>query len=156
MYNGKEDVLLSFAVKEKTGIKLNMELNEFGKRVWKHKTNKRLFLEQAYRWKDSLILLDETEGRQVVDSFVASTFDYSAWEPMTKEEYDSVVSNYLEIYSENNVKVFTKGDLQFLKGTSGNHINWIYHRLAQEYGVNPDYDYMIKLKEIADWVSKNI
>ena len=75
-----------------------MELNEHGMRVWKHKTNKRLFLEQSYRWKDSLILLDETEGRQIVDRFKASTFDYGAWTPMSQEEYDSVISKYIEIY----------------------------------------------------------
>jgi len=62
-----------------------MKLNEFGKRVWKHKTNKRLFLEQSYEWVDNLILLDETDGRQVVDSYKSSTYDFSAWQPMTKE-----------------------------------------------------------------------
>jgi hypothetical protein len=75
-----------------------MKLNEFGKRVWKHKTNKRLFLEQSYEWVDNLILLDETEGRQVVDSYKSSTYDFSAWQPMTKEEYDSVKSKYTEVY----------------------------------------------------------
>ena len=75
-----------------------MELNEHGMRVWKHKTNKRLFLQQSYRWKDSLVLLDETEGRQIVDSFKASTFDYGTWDYMTQEEYDSVKSKFTEIY----------------------------------------------------------
>lgn len=75
-----------------------MELNEFGLRVWKHKTNKRLFLHQSYRWKDDVLLIDETEGRQIIDYFKASTFDYDAWEPMTQEEYNSVVSYYKEIW----------------------------------------------------------
>ena len=75
-----------------------MELNEHGLKVWKHKTNKRLFLQQSYRWKDNLVLLDETEGRQIVDSFKASTFDYGAWDYMTQEEYDSVKSKFTEIY----------------------------------------------------------
>lgn len=75
-----------------------MKLNEFGKRVWKHKTNKRLFLEQSYEWVDNLILLDETDGRQVVDSYKSSTYDFSAWQPMTKQEYDSVKSKYTEVY----------------------------------------------------------
>ena len=75
-----------------------MKLNEFGKRVWKHKTNKRLFLEQSYEWVDNLILLDETEGRQVVDSYKSSTYDFSAWQSMTKQEYDSVKSKYTEVY----------------------------------------------------------
>jgi hypothetical protein len=75
-----------------------MELNEHGLKVWKHQTNKRLFLQQSYRWKDRLLLLDETEGRQIVDTFIASTFDYGAWKPMTQEEYDSVKSKFTEIY----------------------------------------------------------
>lgn len=75
-------------------------LNEFGLCVWKHKTNKRLFLQQSYSWKDDLVLLDETEGRQIVDSFVASSFDYSAWTPMTEEEFGRVKSKYMEIYDE--------------------------------------------------------
>lgn len=74
-------------------------LNEFGKRVWKHKTNKRLFLEQAYGWKESLTLLDETNGRSVIFGFDnESDVDFTEWEPMTKSEYDSVVSKYSEIY----------------------------------------------------------
>lgn len=75
-----------------------MELDEFGKKVWKHKSNKRLFLEQSYRWKDTLVLIDETEGRQIIDDYKASTYDYFAWTPMTKEEYDSVKSYYKEIH----------------------------------------------------------
>jgi hypothetical protein len=75
-----------------------IELNEHGKLVFKHKTNKRLFLDRSYRWVDRLILLDETDGRQVIDEFKYSTFDLSAWEPMTKEEFDSVKSSYKEIY----------------------------------------------------------
>jgi hypothetical protein len=75
-----------------------IELNEDGKLVFKHKTNKRLFLERSYRWVDRLTLLDETEERQVIDSYKYSTYDLGAWEPMTKEEYDSVKSCYKEIY----------------------------------------------------------
>jgi hypothetical protein len=74
------------------------KLNEHGLRVWKHKTNKRLFLEQSYSWVDRLNLLDETEERQHVMSFKASTFDYNAWEPMTPEEYKLVTRNYKDIY----------------------------------------------------------
>jgi hypothetical protein len=76
-----------------------MELNEFGLKVWKHKTNKRLFLYQSYRWQDNLTLLDETEDRQIMDSYKASTYNYSAWTPMTKDEYDSVKSYFKEIYN---------------------------------------------------------
>jgi hypothetical protein len=71
-------------------------LNEHGKLVWKHKTNKRLFLERAYHWVDSIIMIDETEGRNVVQSFKYSTYDFRGWNTMSKEEYDSVKSNYNE------------------------------------------------------------
>lgn len=83
----------------------NIELNKNGLSVWKHKTNKRLFLQQSYRWKDSLILLDETEGRQIIDSFKASTFDYSAWEPMSVEEYKKVKNKFKEIYEEEHLNL---------------------------------------------------
>ena len=75
-----------------------IELNEYGLAVWKHKTNKRLFLQQSYRWKDNLILLDETEDRQVIDLFKASIYDYGAWEPMTVKEFTKVKSKYRDIY----------------------------------------------------------
>lgn len=73
-------------------------LNEHGLLVFKHKTNKRLFLERTYHWVDIIILIDETEGRQVIDSYKYSTYDTGAWELMTKEEYNKVVRNYKEIY----------------------------------------------------------
>lgn len=78
-----------------------IELNEHGLKVWKHKTNKRLFLIQSYRWKDVLHLLDETEGRQFIDSYKASTYNYSAWDPMTLEEYAKVKTKYRDIYETN-------------------------------------------------------
>jgi hypothetical protein len=74
------------------------ELNEYGLLVFKHKTNKRLFLQRSYRWVDRLTLIDETEGRQIIDEFKFSTFDLSAWSPLTKDEYDNVKSNYKEIW----------------------------------------------------------
>lgn len=77
-----------------------MELNEFGLKVWKHKTNKRLFLQQSYRWKDDLLLIDETEGRQIIQSFKASTFDYDAWVPMVLEEYNKIKYEFKEIYNK--------------------------------------------------------
>jgi hypothetical protein len=73
------------------------ELNEHGLLVFKHKTNKRLFLQRSYRCVDRLTLIDETEGRQIIDEFKFSTFDLSAWSSITKEEYDRVESNYKEI-----------------------------------------------------------
>ena len=55
-------------------------------------------MQQSYLWKDHIVLLDEMEGRQIVDTFKASTFDYSAWVPITKEEFYSVKSKFTEIY----------------------------------------------------------
>ena len=66
--------------------------------IFKHKTNKRLFLERPYYWVDRIILIDETEDRDIVMDFKYSTFDLYAWTPMTKEEYISVKSKYREIY----------------------------------------------------------
>lgn len=74
------------------------QLNQFGKRVWKHKTNKRLFLEQSYSWKEHVFLLDETEGRQVIDNFDLDTFNFDAWTLMSRDEFNSVKSYYKEIY----------------------------------------------------------
>ena len=76
------------------------ELNEYGLLVFKHKTNKRLFLQRSYRWVDRLTLLDETEGRAHVMDFKFSDFDFSAWEPVTPAEYAKVKRNLKEIYEK--------------------------------------------------------
>ena len=75
-----------------------IELNEYGLLVFKHKTNKRLFLQRSYRWVDRITLIDETEGRDIVMDFKFSQFDFYAWTPMTLEEYSKVKSNFKEIY----------------------------------------------------------
>ena len=79
-------------------VENNNELNEYGLLVFKHNTNKRLFLQRSYRWVDRITLIDETEGRDIVMYFQYSTFDFSAWSPLTKEEYDKVKYNFKEIY----------------------------------------------------------
>ena len=76
----------------------NFELNDSGLRVWRHKTNKRLFLEQQYGWVDKVVMLDETEGRQVIDIYRASTYNFGAWEPVTQDEYKLVKQKYTDIY----------------------------------------------------------
>jgi type IV secretory pathway VirB4 component len=77
-----------------------MELDEFGKRVWKHKTNKRMFLEQAYHWKKTMILLEEfEEERNVVMCLDIETTNLDSWVPMTKKEFESVKRCYKEIYN---------------------------------------------------------
>lgn len=75
-----------------------LELDDFGLLVFKHKTNKRLFLMRSYSWVDRLILLDETDGRSIVDDFKFSTFDLSVWEPVTKKEYRKVKEKFTDIY----------------------------------------------------------
>lgn len=79
-----------------------IELNDFGLAVFKHKTNKRLFLHREYSWVDRITLLDETEGRQIIDDYKFSTYDLSAWEAMTRDEYSKVKHKYKEIYEEEN------------------------------------------------------
>jgi hypothetical protein len=75
------------------------ELNEFGLLLFKHKTNKRLFLVKSYRWVDQLTLLDETESRQIIDTYKFSTYNLSAWSPVTKEEYAKVEEKFRDIYN---------------------------------------------------------
>jgi len=74
------------------------ELNEYGLQVWKHKTNKRLFLERSYRWSKSIALIDETEGRQVIDTFLFDSFIFDAWSPVTVEEGEKIKRRYRDIY----------------------------------------------------------
>ena len=75
-----------------------MKLNQLGLEVWKHKTNKRIFLEKPYEWIDKLSMIDETNDRNIIMEFKASAFDYSAWTPITIEEYTLVKTKYKEIY----------------------------------------------------------
>jgi hypothetical protein len=74
-------------------------LNEHGLLVWKHKTNKNLFLQRSYHWVDRITMLDESIGRKIVDDQKYSTFDFTDWELMTMTEYTSVKSNFKEIYN---------------------------------------------------------
>ena len=75
-------------------------LDEHGLLVFKHKTNKRLFLQRSYHWVDRLMLLDESIGRQCIMDFKFSTFDFSAWTSITQDEFKKVKSNYKEIYND--------------------------------------------------------
>ncbi len=72
-------------------------LDEFGRLVFKHKTNPNLFAERSYDWVDRIIVIDETEGRRIIQDTKFSTFDLSDWKPMTQEEYDSIERKYNEI-----------------------------------------------------------
>ena len=91
-------VLISSQINKAERSKTPIELNESGKAVWRHKTNKNLFAERPYRWCDRVIVLDETERRQVIDDTQFSTFDFSAWIPVGVEEYKKVKQKFKEIY----------------------------------------------------------
>ncbi len=77
--------------------KKKIELDEYGKLVFKHKTNPNLFAERPYWWVDRIIVLDETKGRRVIQDTQYSKFDLSDWEPMTKEEYACVERKYKDL-----------------------------------------------------------
>jgi hypothetical protein len=85
---------------------MELELNEHGLRVWKHKTNKEMFLVKSYRWKDSMSLLKENlDGQQHIMSFNnISDFDFTAWEPMTIKEYSLVKTKYSDIYNKPSIE----------------------------------------------------
>lgn len=76
-----------------------IELNEFGRAIWKHQENKNLFAERSYRWLDRIIVLDESNGRQIVEDTKFSNFDFSNWTPMSIEEFSRVKECYREIYN---------------------------------------------------------
>lgn len=82
---------------------INLEeyyLNDYGKVVFRHYCNKKLFLHRPYYWQDRIIMLDESSGRQHIDSFRFSTFDLGAWEPVTKEQAAKVKGSFTEIYED--------------------------------------------------------
>jgi hypothetical protein len=70
-----------------------------GRKVWRHRHNKNLFIIQSYGWVDNVTLTDESDGRQIIMKFKASTFDFTNWVVLTKEQELSVVDNYREIYT---------------------------------------------------------
>lgn len=51
---------------------------------------------------------------------------------------------------------WSREELDFFKGTTGNHIEWIYQRMINTHRENPNYDYMIKLKQISNWIKENL
>lgn len=131
-----------------------MELNEYGRRVWKHKTNKILFLDKPYSWSDRLFLLDETESRQIVDSFLASTFDFSAWEPMTKEEYTSVVKHFKEIYESKPESLI---DLNIPRESVDDLVKELTHSLKEAKNYVPGWNKLLtkKIKAVLKKVKKH-
>jgi hypothetical protein len=63
-----------------------IEINEFGKAVWlKDGTN--IMAHREYRWCDSVLVVDEGRSRLVLETSKFSTFDFTGWTPLTKNEY---------------------------------------------------------------------
>jgi hypothetical protein len=75
-----------------------IELNEFGKAIWRHKENKNLFVERSYSWCDRVVVIDEKEGRRIIEDVQFSTFDFMDWIPVTVEEFQKVKQKLKEIY----------------------------------------------------------
>lgn len=76
-----------------------IKLDQFGMAVWKHKTNKNLFVERSYEWCDRVVVLDETDGsRRIVDDAKFTTFDFTDWIPVTESEFKKVKGFFKEIY----------------------------------------------------------
>lgn len=72
-----------------------IELNEHGLAIWQCKSNPYLFADRAYRWVDRILITDESCGNRTVSdaSCKFSTFDFTDWEPMTKEIHDKGVED---------------------------------------------------------------
>lgn len=64
-----------------------IEINEFGKAVWlKDRTN--IMAHREYRWCDAVLVVDEGRSRLVLETSKFSTFDFTGWTPLTKNEYE--------------------------------------------------------------------
>ena len=81
---------------------MTIYLNDFGLQVWRHKTNKDLFISTPYSWVDCYSMVDESEGRQVVATFSSVAFKEleHAFTPVTPEEYTKVKRAFKDMYDE--------------------------------------------------------
>lgn len=63
-------------------------LNEFGLRVWSHRT-KSLTANRYYKWVDNITIVAEGDDghRRVINCVPFSTFDFSDWIEWSKEDY---------------------------------------------------------------------
>ena len=73
-------------------------LSNLGHAVWKHKTNKDLFVCRSYDWVDRVLVIDESIDRRVVSDEAFTTFDFTEWTPVTPEEFVFVKRRYKDIY----------------------------------------------------------
>ena len=54
----------------------HIELDEYGRLVFRHYANKNLFLHRPFSWQDRITMLHESDkGRQFIQQFKFSTFD---------------------------------------------------------------------------------
>ena len=67
-------------------------INEFGKRIWSHIT-KPWTADRSYNWVDRIIVIDESNGRRVIEDVHFSTFDLTGWLEWDKEHYDNHIRN---------------------------------------------------------------
>lgn len=51
--------------------------------------------------------------------------------------------------------LITEGENIFKNTQDANHLKFIYDRMINLHGVNPDVDYMIKFASIIKWVDEN-
>ena len=128
------------------------ELNETGLQVWKHKTNKRLFLEKSYRWSKSIVLIDETDGRQVIDSFVFDSFNFSAWELVTIEESKKIKNRYRDIYRPTVKKQVEEMFEEVLKNNEAlQFAQWIGEKGYSKHQTNDMwYDNFLDIEEVGN------
>ena len=74
-------------------------LNEFGKLLFAHKTDKHVFVHRAYHWSDRYVKTDESKGRiTVIETGKFSEFDKSEYRLVTLEEFKTVEKKYGDIY----------------------------------------------------------
>lgn len=77
-------------------------LNEHGLRIWMNKHEKTLTAQRAYHWKDYVIIIDESDEREIVGF---STFEEfmeleENWNPMTKKQYEVLINQLKEKHNK--------------------------------------------------------
>ena len=69
------------------------------------------------------------------------------------DEYSNIVIKY----EPKEIKKFNIDDLNVFKNNIGkNHLQFIYDRMIDVHGEKENIDYMLKFKEINDWLNKNL
>lgn len=79
----------------------HIELDEFGRLAFRHIKNKNIFLHKPFRWINRGVVLDEKEGRRVLEDKLFTSYNMEEWVPVTKEQDQNVKRTYMEIYEKN-------------------------------------------------------